>query len=557
MIGINPFDQPDVEASKIATRKLTTSTRRPARCRRRRRSSRTTASSSSPTSATRRARGAQLARRDTSRAHLGAARRGRLRRAARLRADERASTSARSPRCAARSATARASPPASASARASCTRPARPTRAARTPASSSRSPATTRTTCQVPGPALHLRRREGGAGARRLRGARRARPARAARAHLGADVAAGLAAISKTPVETHDSARRYGRNVMQLGMVGLGRMGANIVRRLMRGGHECVVYDVNPDAVDAARGGGRDRRELAGRASSRSCRKPRAVWVMVPAALTGRDRRRARRADGAGRHRSSTAATATTATTSSARRSSRQTGHPLRRRRHERRRVRARARLLPDDRRRARAGRAPRPDLPRRSRPASRARATHAGRDGEPSTAEHGYLHCGPAGAGHFVKMVHNGIEYGLMAAYAEGFNILRKANVGKRGRRPADAETDAAARPASTTATTSTSAAVAEVWRRGSVVASWLLDLTARALRKSPDLEDFQGRVSDSGEGRWTVLAAVDEGVPATCSRPRSTSASLARRRRVRQPPAVRDAQGVRRPRRARMSRR
>jgi 6-phosphogluconate dehydrogenase len=137
------------------------------------------------------------------------------------------------------------------------------------------------------------------------------------------------------------------------------------------------------------------------------------------------------------------------------------------------------------------------------------------GRDGDPSPAEHGYLHCGPAGAGHFVKMVHNGIEYGLMAAYAEGFNVLRHANVGKQVGRVEDAET-APLRDPEYYEYDIDVAEVAEVWRRGSVVASWLLDLTAAALAESPDLEGFSGRVSDSGEGRWTVLAAVDEGVPA-----------------------------------------
>jgi 6-phosphogluconate dehydrogenase len=133
---------------------------------------------------------------------------------------------------------------------------------------------------------------------------------------------------------------------------------------------------------------------------------------------------------------------------------------------------------------------------------------------GEPSAAEQGYLHCGPNGAGHFVKMVHNGIEYGLMAAYAEGLAILRKANVGKEDR-PADAETAPLTSPEAYQYDIDTTA-VAEVWRRGSVIGSWLLDLTASALAKDPDVSGFSGRVSDSGEGRWTVLAAVDEGVPA-----------------------------------------
>jgi 6-phosphogluconate dehydrogenase len=136
------------------------------------------------------------------------------------------------------------------------------------------------------------------------------------------------------------------------------------------------------------------------------------------------------------------------------------------------------------------------------------------GRDGAPSRAEQGYLHCGPAGAGHFVKMVHNGIEYGLMAAYAEGLNILRNANAGST-QRESDAETAPLENPEFYRYDIDV-ASVAEVWRRGSVVASWLLDLTAAALQESPELSEFSGRVSDSGEGRWTAIAAIDEGVPA-----------------------------------------
>src|SRR5581483_8056261 len=144
----------------------------------------------------------------------------------------------------------------------------------------------------------------------------------------------------------------------------------------------------------------------------------------------------------------------------------------------------------------------------------SRATRTPA-RDGEPSTAEQGYLHCGPPGAGHFVKMVHNGIEYGLMAAYADGFNVLQHANVG-RSKAAADAET-APLRDPEYYQYEFDLPAIAELWRRGTVIASWLLDLTANALRESPELTEFSGRISDSGEGRWTVLAAVEEGVPAT----------------------------------------
>jgi len=135
------------------------------------------------------------------------------------------------------------------------------------------------------------------------------------------------------------------------------------------------------------------------------------------------------------------------------------------------------------------------------------------GRSGEPAQPELGYLHCGPAGAGHFVKMVHNGIEYGIMAAYAEGFNLLRHANIGKRDHSH-DAETAPLSNPGDFQYNIDT-AAVAELWRRGSVISSWLLDLTASALNKSPDLAEFSGRVSDSGEGRWTNIAAIEAGVP------------------------------------------
>jgi 6-phosphogluconate dehydrogenase len=146
--------------------------------------------------------------------------------------------------------------------------------------------------------------------------------------------------------------------------------------------------------------------------------------------------------------------------------------------------------------------------------PGVQAAARTPGRTGDPSSAEQGYLHCGPNGAGHFVKMVHNGIEYGAMAAYAEGLNILKHANAG-RMQREADAETAPLEHPEDYPYDLDLTD-VTEVWRRGSVIASWLLDLTASALFESPDLEDFSGRVSDSGEGRWTAIAAIEEGVPA-----------------------------------------
>jgi 6-phosphogluconate dehydrogenase len=298
---------------------------------------------------------------------------------------------------------------------------------------------------------------------------------------------------------------------MQLGMVGLGRMGANLVRRLMRDGHECVVYDVNPDAVKAleaegATGGG-SLEEFVGKLS-----KPRSAWVMVPAALTGQtvdqlaalmepgdviidggnsyyrdDVDRAKRLEPMGIHYVDVGTS----------------GGVFGLERGfclmiggERETV---ERLDP---------------IFRTIAPGVEAADRTEGCVGDPETSERGYLHCGPHGAGHFVKMVHNGIEYGIMAAYAEGLNILHKANAGKHVRET-DAETTPLRDPEYYQYDIDT-AAVAEVWRRGSVVASWLLDLTASALRKSPTLENFQGRVSDSGEGRWTVLAAVDVGVPA-----------------------------------------
>jgi 6-phosphogluconate dehydrogenase len=299
---------------------------------------------------------------------------------------------------------------------------------------------------------------------------------------------------------------------MQLGMVGLGRMGANLVRRLMRDGHECVVFDVNPDAVKAL------EQEGAKGASSMDefvamLGKPRAAWVMVPAGDI---------------------------TESSVRELA--------------------SRMEPDDVIIDGGNSSYRDDIRRAGE--LRERGIHyvdvgtsggvyglergfclmigaedavfarleplfatiapglgdiertPGRSGDPTPEELGYLHCGPNGAGHFVKMVHNGIEYGLMAAYAEGLNVLKHANAGKH-QRDADAETAPLEHPELYMYDIDV-AAVSEVWRRGSVVASWLLDLTAIALHESPELEEFGGRVSDSGEGRWTAIAAIDEGVPA-----------------------------------------
>jgi 6-phosphogluconate dehydrogenase len=299
---------------------------------------------------------------------------------------------------------------------------------------------------------------------------------------------------------------------MQMGMIGLGRMGANMVRRLLRGGHQCVVFDVSPDAVKAL------AQEGAIGASSlddfkAKLQKPRVAWMMVPAAVVEK-----------------------TLTDLSARF---EPGDIL---------VDGGNSYYVDDLRRATALRAKglhyvdsgtsggvwglergfcqmiggEPEVVKHldpifatlAPPLDSAPRTPGREKSPPGTAEHGYLHCGPNGAGHFVKMVHNGIEYGLMAAYAEGMNILRHANVGKQ-QHVADAETTPLREPELYQYDFNLTD-IAEVWRRGSVIASWLLDLTADALAGDPELAKFAGRVSDSGEGRWTVEAAIDEGVPA-----------------------------------------
>ena len=298
---------------------------------------------------------------------------------------------------------------------------------------------------------------------------------------------------------------------MQLGMIGLGRMGANMVQRLMRAGHECVVFDRDADTVKAlaAEGatGTTDLDEFIAALAA-----PRAIWLMVPAAvvddviddLSGRLDAGDILIDGGNSYYRDDISRAATL---------RERGihyldvgtsggvwglergyclmiggetetvnylEPLF------------ATLAPG------IGEIPRTP----------------GHNGEPSTAEQGYLHCGPAGAGHFVKMVHNGIEYGLMAAYAEGLNILEHANVGS-AEHVVDAETSPLRNPEAFRYDIDLPA-VAELWRRGSVVSSWLLDLTAEALHKSPQLSEFGGRVSDSGEGRWTSIAAIESGAPA-----------------------------------------
>jgi 6-phosphogluconate dehydrogenase len=298
---------------------------------------------------------------------------------------------------------------------------------------------------------------------------------------------------------------------MQLGMVGLGRMGGNLVRRLMGAGHECVAFDVDPAAVRQLESEGATGANTLAELVSR-LEPPRAAWVMVPAALTGAtvdklaglmdagdtiiDGGNSYYLDDIERAKQLTPKRIHYVDVGTS-------GGVFGLERGfclmiggEREPV---ERLDP---------------LFRAIAPGVGAAPRTEGATGEPTTAEQGYLHCGPAGAGHFVKMVHNGIEYGLMAAYAEGLNLLHKANAGSQ-QRAADAETTPLRDPERYRYEIDT-AAVAEVWRRGSVIASWLLDLTAAALRESPGLERFEGRVSDSGEGRWTVQAAVDVGVPA-----------------------------------------
>jgi 6-phosphogluconate dehydrogenase len=297
---------------------------------------------------------------------------------------------------------------------------------------------------------------------------------------------------------------------MQLGMVGLGRMGANLVRRLMRDGHECVVFDVDGAKVQALAEEGAvgvdDLSALADRLDT-----PRAVWLMVPAALTDRvtedvadhlepgdvvinggnshyrdDMRWAEELSGRGISHLDIGTSG--GVWGLDRGFCLMIGGA----------AEAVERLGP-----VFASIAPGVDAAERT----------PGAEGEPTPAEQGYLHCGPAGAGHFVKMVHNGIEYGVMAAYAEGLNVLRGADAGSDDRSH-DAETAPLREPGYFTFDLDT-AQIAEVWRRGSVIGSWLLDLTASALRKDPDLDAFSGRVSDSGEGRWTIQCAIDEGVP------------------------------------------
>ena len=299
---------------------------------------------------------------------------------------------------------------------------------------------------------------------------------------------------------------------MQLGMVGLGRMGANMVRRLLKGGHECVVFDMSPKAVSELAA-----EHAVGSASLadlvKKLEKPRAVWLMVPAAVVDKtiadilpalepddilidggnsyyidDIRRAKELMPRRIHYVDVGTSGGVwglergyCMMIGGEKPVVQRLDPIF------------ATLAP--------GRSDIPPTPGREKLGA-------------STAEQGYLHCGPNGAGHFVKMVHNGIEYGLMAAYAEGLNILHSANVGKQTH-AADAETTPLRDPEHYQYDLNLPD-ITELWRRGSVIASWLLDLTANALAKDPKLAGFAGRVSDSGEGRWTIKAAIDEAVPA-----------------------------------------
>jgi 6-phosphogluconate dehydrogenase len=298
---------------------------------------------------------------------------------------------------------------------------------------------------------------------------------------------------------------------MELGMVGLGRMGANMAARLLRAGHRVVAFDRHPDKVQALVGegatGATSLVDMVGKLTP-----PRAIWLMVPAAYVKDsiaalepilvrddtiidggnshyrdDIRRAKSLAQAGIHYVDVGTSGGVW--------GKERGYCM---------------MI--------GGEA---DVVQRLDPIFAALAPSVeaaertpGRAGLPTTSEHGYLRCGANGAGHFVKMVHNGIEYGLMAAYAEGLNILRRANVGTE-KRAADAETTPLEDPEAYQYDLDLRE-ISEVWRRGSVIASWLLDLTAAAFVRNPELSDFSGRVSDSGEGRWTLKAAIDEGVPA-----------------------------------------
>ena len=297
---------------------------------------------------------------------------------------------------------------------------------------------------------------------------------------------------------------------MQLGMIGLGRMGANMVRRLLKAGHQCVVFDMSPQAVQEL---AKEKATGAGSLADavKKLQKPRVVWLMVPAAVVDKsiadllpylergdilidggnsyyvdDIRRAKELTPKGIHYVDVGTSGGVWGL--------ERGYCM---------------MIGGE-----------PDVVAHLDPIFATLAPGIGdigrtpgREKAAGTAEQGYLHCGPNGAGHFVKMVHNGIEYGLMAAYAEGLGILRSANIGKQ-QREIDAETTPLRDPEHYQYDLNLGD-IAEVWRRSSVIASWLLDLTATALIADPALKNFAGRVSDSGEGRWTIKAAIDEAVP------------------------------------------
>ena len=298
---------------------------------------------------------------------------------------------------------------------------------------------------------------------------------------------------------------------MQLGMIGLGRMGSNMVRRLMKGGHDCVVFDTHAEPVEKLKAEG-----ATGTTSLKEflakLERPRAIWLMIPAGVVDKmltelgpllekddiiidggnshyidDIHRSEEFKGQGIHYVDCGTSGGVWGL--------ERGYCMM--------------IGGDDFAVKRLD----PIFATLAPPIDSVERT-AGRTGAPTTAEHGYLHCGPSGAGHFVKMVHNGIEYGIMAAYAEGLGILAHANIGKHTGE-FDAETTPLRDPEHYMYDLDIPQ-VAEVWRRGSVIGSWLLDLTASALSKDPQLAKFEGRVSDSGEGRWTVKAAIDEAVPA-----------------------------------------
>jgi 6-phosphogluconate dehydrogenase len=299
---------------------------------------------------------------------------------------------------------------------------------------------------------------------------------------------------------------------MELGMVGLGRMGANMARRLMRDGHRCVVYDVNPEAVSELAGEGAEGAASLAELASK-LEAPRAVWVMVPSGeITERTVEDVAAALEPG--------DAIVDGGNSYYRDDIRRAETLRERGIDFVDCGTSGGVFGLERGYCLMIGGPDAAVQRLDpifatlAPGVESAGRTPGRCGDPSPAENGYLHCGPNGAGHFVKMVHNGIEYALMAAYAEGLNVLRNADAGKV-ERSADAETAPLEQPEYYQYEIDIPE-VAEVWRRGSVIGSWLLDLTAAAMQESPDLDGFAGRVSDSGEGRWTSIAAIDEGVPA-----------------------------------------